>query len=511
MKLLATVVATAMASPGSQPDYKETTFAVAGQPARRYVMHWEMHTNWQQSVDHCKAAGMQLVEFESQEMYDKVWEWLGDGPYADGANPQLEPGYWIGYKEKNGVVKPASGRDFEAYTAWWSGEPNDTLNPGQNDNKPGNEACVRMRKKDGETGTMNDAPCNFTWAGPKNDSIYMSFICQDTYEFPDPTDPPTEPGEAPLCPSEFLDDGSENDGCYVQNLEWYANMPDDIICTMKNDACLNVSCSAGGIYAELRHDLFHENLKHPGRFTDQLELGQAVLTFGGQEVTADGPCPYKISADGEFVILDWSYDECDVKPELAHSDSCDGDGNNAIQYKVSVKSFGNDRDSSNVIEFYVDTTVDASCTYCNSIVIDADGFWVNQEDVSAVAKAAGDFESIFNCNLYADAARQDKIEEHNIVNMGEYIYGEVTSSLPLPGLKYKLVEFKVSDASVHNKGDFLVIADGNPESIVDAQIPGGNSANVGDSVLFSYLSFGFENLSEQNELDHTCKIQVELA
>ena len=408
MKLLATVVATALANPGSQPDYKETTFAVAGQPERRYVMHWEMHTNWQESVDYCKGQGMQLVEFESQEMYDKVWAWLGDGPYW--GDNGLEPGYWVGYKEKNGVVKPASKRDFTAYTAWWDGEPNDTLNPGQNSG-PGNEQCVRMRKKDGEgANTMNDAPCNFTWADKKNNSIFMSFICQDTYEFPEDPEDPEDPGKAPLCPSEFLDDGSEDDGCYVQNLEWYANMPDDIICTMKNKACLNVSCSAGGIYAELRHDLFHENLKHPGRFTDQLELGQAVLTFGGQEVKPDGDCPYSISDDGEFVILDWSYDKCNVKPELTHSDSCKDDGDNAIQYKVSVKSFGNDRDSSNVIEFYVDTTVDASCTYCNSFDVEADGFWVNQEDVSAASNALGSLEEFFDCSLYADAARQDKVK-----------------------------------------------------------------------------------------------------
>merc|ERR1712106_384564 len=96
----------------------------------------------------------------------------------------------------------------------------------------------------------------------------------------------------------------------------------------------------------------------------------------------------------------------------------------------------------------------------------------------------------------ADAARKDKqIEEHNTVNMGEYI----------------LVDFKVSDASSANMGDFLVIDGGIPESVVDAQMPGGNSANTGASLLFSYLSFGFENLSGQNELDHTCKIQVELA
>ena len=396
MKLLATIAATAMASPGSQPDYKETTFAVANQPARRYVMHWEMHTNWQESVDYCLDQGMQLVEFESEEMYTKVWDWLGS---------DSDVGYWIGYKEKDEVIKPASKRDFSPHVAWWSTEPNDNLNPGQDSTKPGNEQCVRMRIKDGETGTMNDAPCNFTWVGPKNSSIYMSFICQDTYTFPPPPTP--TPGDAPLCPSEF--NGGADSGCYVQNLDWFAGMADDIVCTMENNACMDVSCSAGGIYAKLRHDLFHENLKHAGRFTDQLAAGQAMLTFGGQEVQPTGDCSYTISADGEFIILDWHYDNCEVKPELVHSASCDGQGNNAIQYKVSVQAYGNDRDSSNVIEFYVDTTVDASCSYCNSFEIDAEGFWVNQEDVAMATNAIGDLSSLFNCNLYADAARQDKV------------------------------------------------------------------------------------------------------
>lgn len=501
-----------MASQGSVPNFKETTFAVANQPARKYVMHSEMHTNWQESVDYCKGEGMQLLEFESEEMYNKVWEWLGDDVSSLGEG-EFVPGYWIGYKERNNgqTINPASKRDFEPYTNWWTGEPNDKLNPGQNKEDPGNEQCVRMRKKAGETGTMNDAPCNFTWAGNKNDSVYMSFICQDTYDFGGGGGS-GDGGEAPLCPSEFF--GAASDGCYVQNMPWTAHMTEDIICTMENDACLNVSCSAGGIYAKLRHDLFHENLKHPGRFTDQLALGQAVLTFGGQEVhpVGDGVlCPYTISADGEFIILDWPYDICEVQPELATSDKCGEDANNAIQYKVSVKSYGNDRDSSDMIEFYVDTTVDVSCTYCNSFSIKGDGFWINQEDVSMTQNAVGKLDSLFNCNLYADSARQSKIEEHNIVNMGEFIYGEVTSSANLPGLKYKLVEFKVSDASGANKGDFLVIDGGQPQSVVKAALPGGDTANTGESLLFEYLSFGFDNLSEQNELDHTCKIIVELA
>merc|ERR550532_222889 len=124
-----------------------------------------------------------------------------------------------------------------------------------------------------------------------------------------------------------------------------------------------------------------------------------------------------------------------------------------------------------MIEFYVDTTVDVSCTYCNSFSIKGDGFWINQEDVEMTQNAVGKLDSLFNCNLYADSARKNKIEEHNIVNMGE----------------------------------FLVIDGGQPQSVVKAALPSGDTANTGESLLFEYLSFGFDNLSEQNELDHTCK------
>ena len=42
--------------------------------------------------------------------------------------------------------------------------------------------------------------------------------------------------------------------------------------------------------------------------------------------------------------------------------------------------------------------------------VENDGFWVNQEDVSAASNALGSLEELFDCSLYADAARQDKVK-----------------------------------------------------------------------------------------------------
>ena len=45
--------------------------------------------------------------------------------------------------------------------------------------KKGAEDCVRMKSD----GTMNDANCEFTWAGPKKQNIKMGYICEmPTYD-----------------------------------------------------------------------------------------------------------------------------------------------------------------------------------------------------------------------------------------------------------------------------------------------------------------------------------------
>ena len=67
------------------------------------------------------------------------------------------------------------------------------------------------------------------------------------------------------------------------------------------------------------------------------------------------------------------------------------------------------------------------------MVIDAEGFIVNQEDVNAVADAMGKFDDTFDCKFYEDENRQNQILSNNIVNMGEMIYGQV-ESVELAGL-----------------------------------------------------------------------------
>jgi len=493
-------------------------FDIAG---RTYKAQHGFAYNWEEAVQYCEEKGMQLIEFDEDGLYDAVWQQIGTEAVDPHGDTDIKAGraYWVGYKEKvvNGQVKirPQSlgtyinddGSLGWEKAQWWDGEPND--NPNQ-----GIERCVRMRRKEGETGTMNDAMCSYTWAGAKKDNRNMSFICQTPKD-----DPPTPPGydESPLCPSEYF--GEPEDGCYVQNTPWDAVTQPEITCAMENKACLNVSCSADGITAKFRADLFHSNLFDNGRgFIEQLNDDTRELYIGGVKVEKGGQCGF--TTDGDFVVLDnWSYSACsqkfpDIKPSLSESDDCPGENKNAIDYTIRVTSPGNAAEDNQIIEFYVDTSIDATCSYCSNIFIQADGFWINQEDVEAAKQAGGNLTELFDCKLYADENRSDEIEDHNIVNMGQKIYGTVTSSANLPGIQYELVEFKVSDASGKtndangNPAEFLVIDNGVAESLVDAQVDG--VTPTGSDLFFSYLSFGFEDLDQQNSVNNQCKIKLSL-
>merc|ERR1712050_273039 len=92
------------------------------------------------------------------------------------------------------------------------------------------------------------------------------------------------------------------------------------------------------------------------------------------------------------------------------------------------------------------------------------------------------------CKFYADAAYSNQILDHNIVNMGEFIYGQVESDA-LAGLSYKLVGVTIFNSN-NNSESFAVINNGAPNSAVSASSDG--SAATGQSLNFSYLSFGFE-------------------
>merc|ERR1712157_98592 len=325
-------------------------------------------------------------------------------------------------------------------------------------------------------------------AGAGNDNRNMGLICQ-TPKDKNPPKPPPKYDESPLCPSEFF--GHPDDGCYVQNQPWNAQDQPQIECDMKNKACMDVSCVADGITAKFRSDLFHSNEFDNGRgFIDKLNDGTRTLMIDGVQVLKGGECGF--TTQGEFVILEnWKYSKCKerfpvIAPSLTTSKKCGDGDDNAIAYTISVHSPGNAAEQNDVIEFYVDTTIDATCSYCSSFVVEADGFWINQEDVVAAQAETG--------------------------NMDQTIYGEVESTANLPGLQYELVEFKVTDNSGKTGNppfEFFVVQDGNGEPLVNAQFDG--VTTTGQNLEFSYLSFGFENLDNQNSVSNQCTIKLSLA
>merc|ERR1711918_153101 len=88
--------------------------------------------------------------------------------------------------------------------------------------------------------------------------------------------------------------------------------------------------------------------------------------------------------------------------------------------------------------------IDASCKYDPEVKVDAK-FWVNQEDVFMDIAEEGKLDELFSCKFFEDATRKNEIKSHNIVNMGEMLYGEVDSDTVLFGLGYELTGVVVSD------------------------------------------------------------------
>jgi len=245
-------------------------------------------------------------------------------------------------------------------------------------------------------------------------------------------------------------------------------------------------------------------------FVTQLQTGDREIQFGNRVLQEDDTCGYSI--DGDFVVINWDYKTCDIEPTMTHSLYCPGEAQsqNAIEYKITVVSPGNAGDNSQVIEFYVDTDVAATCHYCTKFIIDADGFYVNQEDVSAAEKAIGKWKDDFKCKLYSDEDRTQQLTEDSIINMGANVFGQVTSATDLPGVKYELVDFIVSDGNQDADADhvFKVIDNGVTSQLVSASSQG--ESVTGSPLNFQYLSFGFENLENQNDLDNKCVITLSL-
>jgi len=313
-----------------------------------------------------------------------------------------------------------------------------------------------------------------------------------------------------ICPSKF--DGSEASGCYTQSSAWQPGK--DVSCSMENAACMTTTCSASGISSFFRGDLFHVNSKHQGTFMEQLQAGIRVLKRKdtGAVLVENDPCGYTVNGDG--VEINWNYADCGVAPSMK---------NGKIAYGVGIQAFGNDADSDETIEFYVDFAATAECLYDPEIEIDADGFFINQEDVEASTSDEGSLFKNFKCLFFEDEHAKNPIKEHNIVNMGERIYGRVRSKNGGGyGLIYKLQRVTFTDASgkITPAPSFHVIGGGNGgqgSTIVKAAVQKSKHVpkkpywrSVGKNMKFSFLSFGFESLSDQNEVDIKCRIKIDI-
>ena len=208
---------------------------------------------------------------------------------------------------------------------------------------------------------------------------------------------------------------------------------------MTNPKCIQINCKFDGIQAEFRNDLFDNNPDQL-KFIKQIKSGQkeVVDKFGNSLVA---PCKVSVG-DGDFggnsVNIDWSYEDCSHLMDI----SLQGD---EIVYSVKLSAAGDNLGGP--IEFYVDHKMGADCKYPATIELDSN-FWVNQEDVEAHKAAEGQLDDQFNCNFYSNAQRtaNSAITANNIVNMGDTIYGEVTSNA-LHGLSYKLNKVTVSDVN----------------------------------------------------------------
>merc|ERR1712102_29416 len=105
---------------------------------------------------------------------------------------------------------------------------------------------------------------------------------------------------------------------------------------------------------------------------------------------------------------------------------------------------------------------------------DADGFWVNQEDVDAAGEASG--------SLKAKCAGN--------------------------GLLYKLSKVKFCDVSGGTGQCLDVIRGGHGKNIVNATVSKPKKNDFSVNQKFRFLSFGFEDLSNQNEVEASCRIRM---
>jgi hypothetical protein len=290
-----------------------------------------------------------------------------------------------------------------------------------------------------------------------------------------------------LCPSTK---------CYTQNTQWVSG-DTDIQCAMTNSACLENTCSMSGMVVKLDVELFHTNGQDAAAFVDQLTNGTRDLSMNGTPL-ANGSW----SASGNTITVKVNYADDNVTPTMSEKN-----GKNFINYGVQFASNGN-APGFETIEFYVDTKIEAECEYPADVMVEADGFWVNQEDVEMAMANNGDLAANFDCRFYADNDRNDQIMSHNIVNMGEMLYGVVDAD-ELHGLGFKLTAVEVSDPQ--NAANVYDVT-ANAATVNYSVDPSDAMAATGEHVNFEYLSFGFETYGSpngnQNEINVKCMVEL---
>ena len=308
-----------------------------------------------------------------------------------------------------------------------------------------------------------------------------------------------------ICPSNYDADVGADSGCYVQSAVWTPGT--DVSCDMQNAACLTVTCGVGNIDAFLRHDLFQTNNYNTDEIMDQIANGDRKLYINNNLVDPDDEdCGLTMANGG--IQVNWDYAKCNVSPTMDTND----EGKDVIVYSLAVKSPGNSGDSSDDIEFYVDTTVAASCEYDPVIDVDAEGFNVNQEDVEAAGGSIASLATLFNCQFFSDEARENELGESSIVNMGSLIFGSANSDADLGGygLRFKLTRVTFCDESGNGDSCFRVVEGGHGADIISAAVQKPLFRGVGDTIPFRFNSFGFEDNSDQNLMSIQCRIRLEV-
>jgi len=272
---------------------------------------------------------------------------------------------------------------------------------------------------------------------------------------------------------------------------------------MENKACLPVECSATGLKAHFRTDLFDKKLEQ--EFYLDLMQGRLRIKHKDRELKRFETCGYSFAAIDQrlFLVIDWNYGECDFDVSLVENNTTDCV--ESIHYSVTLHA--EYIDSVDRIEFAVETDVQATCSYCSSLTMQSTSFFVNEEDTELSESGEGSFNSLFNCRFFTDQNRGQEIHSDDIINMGTMIYGQVDASSDVNiGLKYYLDKLTLQND--HGGLEFDVVKNGGWAKIVEAQIQSNPVMPFTESTDFKFRSFGFSDYQNQHYLSVTCSIKL---